>query len=175
MTIKRMLADFLEVPGNMAAIEALCGAGSKNKPAPALWDAATVRYGRSCRTFDEAFAACCVGRRVASHRTVRRTRPDGSVTTEARPSERIEHGWAWFDLETMRECIPGVDFPPEVYEEQARRAQEEWARGLDGWADEVQAAYYAGGEPPCEDVTEDMIVGEAVALPLPPWAWRRAA
>jgi hypothetical protein len=57
----------------------------------------------------------------------------------------------------------------------ARRAQEEWARGLDGWADEVQAAYYADAEPPCEDVTEDMIIGEAVALPLPPWAWRRAA
>ena len=154
MTIKRMLADFLEVPGNMAAVEELCGAGSRNKPAPALWDAASVRSGRKCRTFDEAFAACCVGWRRAG---------------------RVEHGWAWFDLETMRECVPGVDFPPEVYEEQARRAQEEWARGLDGWADEVQAAYYADSEPPCEDVTEDMIVGEAVALPLPPWAWRRAA
>ena len=154
MTIKRMLADFLEVPGNMAAVEELCGAGSRNKPAPALWDAASVRSGRKCRTFDEAFAACCVGRRRAG---------------------RIDHGWAWFDLDTLRECVPSVDFPPEVYEEQARRAQEEWARGLDGWADEVQAAYYAGGEPPCEDVTEDMIVGEAVALPLPPWAWRRVA
>ena len=162
MTIKRMLADFLEVPGNMAAIEDLCGAGSRNKPAPALWDAASLRHGKRCRTFDEAFAACCVGRRRAG---------------------RIEHGWAWFDLATMRECVPGLDLPAWVYEAQAEAAEREMARGLEELALAEQEAWYADGGGLDEEeagevlvlVDEEMIEGEAVALPLPPWAWRRAA
>ncbi len=152
-------SEFLRAGNNEQLLNDACGAGSKNRHNPALWDAASVRYS-PCASFHEAFRACF---------------PRG--TWGART-------WADLDLATLRACVPGLDLPDWVYAAQADAAALEWVHA-GGWADEEQAAWYAEqdaawehevGEEMIEEiaeviVSEEMIESEATMLRIPPLPW----